>query len=155
MKFSAILLVPFLALAACTTSPESTADPEGVLPAQWPRSPALEASWGPARGPSMVLNGSQAMTYLKPGGGGAVIIAYEGKNPRFPEIRDFNGKRASDGKMTVMGQVVDFYGSGNEDAEISTQPMQLTNPSGETGWFAFSFSSDEHLQGKNIPAFTW
>lgn len=96
------------------------------------------------------------MSYVKPGKThGHVTITYEGKNPRFPIIRSSDGKLASDGQMTIMGKRVDFYGSGNEDAEISTQPMQLTSPAGDTAWFSFSFSAKEHLGGKNIPAFTW
>ncbi len=104
----------------------------------------------------MEVTGGQAISYVKPGKApGHVSVVYEGKNPRFPEIRDFAGKRAVDGQLTIMGQHVDFYGSGNEDPEISTQPMQLTSPAGDTAWFSFSFSAKEHLQGKNIPAFTW
>jgi hypothetical protein len=161
MKHTAIALLTAFSLSSCITTPPASApaaeqSARGQMPGQWPRSQALEASWGPAQGPSLHLNGCQCMTYVKPGNhSGAVMVVYEGKNPRFPEIRDFNGKRASDGQLTVMGQRVDFYGSGNEDAEISTQPMQLTSPSGETGWFTFSFSSKEHLQGKNLPVFSW
>lgn len=157
MKHPLILLLALLSLTSCTTPPEQPATPQTAgeeLPAQWPKCPGLEQSWGPAKGPSAQLNGRQAMTYLKPGGG-AVCVVYEGKNPRFPEIRDYNGMRASDGQMMILGQRVDFYGSGNEDPEISTQPMQLTNPAGQTGWFSFSFSSKEHLKGRNIPVFTW
>lgn len=158
MKPSAIVFLSIFSLAACTTPtppPSARQEMGAELPAQWPRCPGLEDSWGPAKGPELQLNGRQGMTYLKPGGRGSVVIVYEGKNPRFPEIRDFKGMRASDGQMMVLGQRVDFYGSGNEDPEISTQPMQLTSPAGDTGWFSFSFSSKEHLKGKNIPVFTW
>jgi hypothetical protein len=158
MKLTAVVFLSLFSLVACTApAPTSSARQAmgGELPAQWPQSPGLAKNWGPAKGPSLHLNGHQQMEYLKPDGSGSVSIVYEGKNPRFPEIRDFNGMRASDGQMMILGQRVDFYGSGNEEPEISTQPMQLTSPEGETGWFTFSFSSKEHLKGKNIPVFTW
>ena len=159
MKFFLTALLSAFSLTACvTTAPPAAVAPvaQAEVPPEWPRCPSLESSWGPARGPSLQLNGRQAISYVKPGTPrGRVDIVYEGKTPRFTEIRTFDGKRASDGQMTIMGQRVDFYGSGNEDAEISTQPMQLTSPGGHTGWFSFSFSSKEHLEGKNIPDFTW
>ena len=159
MKHFLLALFSVFSLAGCTTpsvEPAAQQASEDVLPPAWPRCPSLESSWGAARGPSMEVTGGQAMTYVKPGKAhGHVNIVYEGKNPRFPVIRDYAGKLASDGQMTIMGQRVDFYGSGNEDMEISTQPMQLTSPAGDTAWFSFSFSAKEHLEGKNIPAFTW
>lgn len=101
----------------------------------------------------MLVTGQQAITYVKPSGG-TVEIAYEGKNkPR--DIVSADGIYASDGTLTVMGQQVAFYGSGNEDPAISTQAMQLTDPMGRTGWFTFNFSAPEHLKGKNIPTFGW
>lgn len=159
MKSLLPALLPLLSLTACTTPPAPPAAqtiPQDELPSQWPQCPGLASTWGPARGPSSQLNGRQAMTYVKPGTRGShVLVIYEGRNPRFPEIRDFAGKHASDGQLTILGRSVDFYGSGNEDPEISTQPMQLTSPDGQTGWFSFDFSSPEHLKGKNIPVFTW
>jgi hypothetical protein len=105
------------------------------------------------RGPSLQLNGKQGVYWMKPGGG-HVTVVYQGTvQPR--EIRNFDGTRASDGQLTVMGRVVDFYGSGNEEPEIATQAIALTLPGGGTGWFTFEFSAKEHLKGKNIPVFTW
>lgn len=104
----------------------------------------------------MEVSGNLAMGYSKPGKhNGQVTINYEGKNPKHTIIRSFDGTLASDGQMIIMGKQVGFYGSGNEDAAISTQPMQLINPAGEAEWFSFSFSAEEHLAGKNIPVFTW
>lgn len=157
------LLPIFLAtfgLVACVTTPTTVQPahaqmPEEEVPAEWPRCPSLESSWGKARGPSLALNGRQAITYAKPGERGcAVRIIYRGKTqPR--EIRDFSGKRASDGTLTIMGQTVDFYGSGNEEPEIATQAVPLTGPDGVLSWFTFEFSCKEHLKGKNIPGFGW
>lgn len=159
MKLILTSILAVFSLAACVTTPVAPSAPVSVrddLPGAWPRSAALESSWGPASGPAQQMNGRQALTYVKPGErGNYVMVTYEGKSPRFPEIRDFSGKRASDGQLTVMGQRVDFYGSGNEVAEITTQPMQLTSPDGHTGWFTFSFSSKDHLKGKNLPVFNW
>jgi hypothetical protein len=101
----------------------------------------------------MLVTGQQAITYVKPSGG-SVEIAYEGKNkPR--NITSFDGTYASDGTLNIMGQQVAYYGSGNEDPAISTQAIQLTDPTGRTGWFSFNFSAPEHLKGKNIPSFGW
>lgn len=148
------LLLTISSLMVCCAPPASTAD-NAALPKVWPRSAQLESSWGPARGPSLQLNGTQAMSYTKKGARyESIHVCYLGqKQPR--EIVDFNGKHASDGKLSIMGQMVDFYGSGNEEAEITTQPMLLTSPSGWSGWFTFDFSDPEHLKGKNIPAFSW
>ena len=158
IKFTVSVLLLALGLTACTTPP---ANPTGLqisqeeVPSVWPRCPSLESSWGKAHGPAMILRGRQAITYVKPGERNCqVSIIYEGTTTA-REIRGFDGKRASDGKLTIMGQEVDFYGSGNEVAEISTQPVQLTSPGGDTAWFTFDFSCEEHLKGKNIPAFTW
>ena len=150
-----------LGLVSCVTTPVAPTGPspevtaQEAVPVEWPRCPTLESRWGAVHGPSLQLNGRQAITYRDPAvRGRRVQITYEGATqPR--QITSFDGTRASDGKLTIMGQQVDFYGSGNEDAEISTQPVALTGPDGVTSWFSFSFSSKEHLKGKNIPAFTW
>lgn len=147
-----------LTLSACVTT-EPTAPPAAestsALPPAWPRSPGLEAQWGPPSGPSLQLDGTQGMHYSDPAKrGNYAVVSYMGTaQPR--EIRHFDGKLASDGQMTIMGQTVDFYGSGNEDAAISTQPVQLTFPNGSQGWFTFTFAAPQHLKGKNIPAFIW
>lgn len=147
-----------LTLSACVTTdptPPAAVETSAALPPVWPRSPGLEAQWGPPSGPSMQLDGHQGIEYSNPAKrGDYATVVYEGRTkPR--DIRNADGTLASDGKMTIMGQTVDFYGSGNEDAAISTQPMPLTFPDGTTGWFTFTFAAPEHLKGKNIPAFTW
>jgi hypothetical protein len=157
MKIQTVCLASVLFLSGCTTppAPESPADQTAsALPARWPQCAALDATWGLVRGPSLQLNGNQGVYWLKPGSRKHVTIAYEGTaQPR--EIRTAEGILASDGKLTIMGQTVDFYGSGNEDAEITTQAIALEIPGGCRGWFTFSFSAPEHLKGRNIPAFTW
>jgi hypothetical protein len=158
MKLLLTTLLATLGLVSCTT-PDVQPTPSQVsqeeVPDAWPRSPTLESSWGKPSGPSMILSGRQALTYVKPGERGcAVRIVYEGK-VQPAEIPDFSGKRASDGTLTIMGQTVDFYGSGNEDPEISTQAVPLTSPGGVTAWYTFQFSCKEHLKGKNIPGFGW
>lgn len=129
--------------------------PEAELPAAWPRCPAWEKLYGPARGPDLWLTGRQALIYSKPGKRGhSVRIIYEGqRKPR--TIRNFDGSSADQGTISILGQEVGYYSSGNEEAEISTQALLLTSPTGWSGWFSFDFSSPEHLQGKNIPAFAW
>lgn len=153
------ILLSIFGLAACVTTP--TVQPSASqmsqeeLPVEWPRCPSLESSWGKVRGPLLTLSGRQGITYVKPGEKHcAVRIIYQGRTqPR--EITDFSGKRASDGTLTIMGQTVDFYSSGNEDPEIATQAVPLTGPDGVTSWFTFEFSCKEHLKGKNIPGFGW
>jgi hypothetical protein len=151
--------LPLLALAvltgACTTPTPPPAPPATAeLPQAWPRCPEWEAQYGAAKGPDLWLTGKQALTLLKPDRRGqAIRIVYEGQTPRL--IRNADGSLASDGKLVILGQNVDFYSSGNEDAEISTQPVRLTSPAGWSGWFSFDFSSPEHLQGRNIPTFSW
>lgn len=159
MKSICAALLSLLALSSCTTPEAPSAaqqpSPQEELPAYWLKSPALEKTWGPRKGPELQLNGRQAVYYSNPAQRFShVTIVYEGvQQPR--QIITAEGKLASDGKLPIMGQMVDFYGSGNETAEISTQPVQLTTPGGGTAWYSFSFSSKEHLNGKNIPAFTW
>lgn len=139
---------------AATTGP-GAATPEAELPAAWPRCPEWEKLHGPARGPDLWLTGRQALVYTKPGKrGDSIRIIYEGqRKPRI--IRNYDGTSADQGTISILGQEVGYYSSGNEEAEISTQALLLTSPSGWSGWFSFDFSSPEHLQGKNIPAFAW
>lgn len=129
----------------------------GAPPSEWPRSPELEKRWGPARpfGPDERIHRKPGIGYRDPKDPGRYVdIVWE--DPSQPkEIRDFDGKRASDGKLTLMGRSVDFYGSGKEEPEISTQPIELTSPSGRKEWYSFQFSSKEHLDGRNLPAFVW
>ena len=154
-RFFCLALAVFAAACSAPVSKEPASASGDALPAAWPRCPEWETRYGPAQGPDLWLTGKQAVYYIKPGKDiGSIRILYEGPTqPRL--IRNADGTLASDGKLTILGQTVDFYGSGNEDPEISTQPVQLTTPGGWTGWFSFDFSSPEHLQGKNIPAFTW
>jgi hypothetical protein len=155
-----LFLLLLLALASACTTPSSTngsaSRASDALPAAWPRCPEWETQCGPAKGPDLWLTGKQAVIYLKPGkNAGAIRIIYEGaEQPRMIRNPEDNSL-ASDGQVTILGQTVDFYGSGNEDPEISTQPVKLTSPSGWSGWFSFDFSSQEHLKGRNIPAFSW
>ena len=153
-----IALVSLFVGSCSTPTPGGTETAEAgaeELPKVWPRCPEWEKLCGPAKGPDLWLTGKQAMIYIKPGKDhDSIRIIYEGKNkPR--EIRNMDGTYSSDGKIAILGQQVDFYGSGNEEPEISTQPTLLTSPDGWSGWFSFDFSSREHLQGKNIPAFAW
>lgn len=158
MKNWLLLLALALLAPACTTpTPRNGAGEQAIaeLPQAWPRCPAWEMQCGAAKGPDLWLTGKQAVIYVKPGQGDRSIrIIYEGKDqPRM--IREADGTLATEGQVSILGQMVDFYGSGNETAEMSTQPMQLTSPSGWSGWFSFDFSSPEHLKGQNIPAFAW
>jgi hypothetical protein len=151
-----MLKIPALACCLCVISSATSPSSNEVgqeFPQQWPRSTQLEATWGTAKSPSMLVTGQQAISYIKPTGG-SVDIAYEGKSkPR--DITTYDGRYSRDGTLSIMGQQVAYYFSGNEDPAITTQALQLTDPAGRQGWFSFQFSAPEHLKGKNIPAFQW
>lgn len=157
MKHCFVLLVFTVAMISCAE--RLPTDPTVVkpanLPRQWPRSAALETSWGKPAGPRLTVLGVPALTYSDPENGDRYVqVSYLGQTE--PQtIRSFDGTFATDGKLTVMGKTVDFYGSGNEIAEISTQPVHLAAPSGWSGWFTFTYSSKEHLKGRNLPAISW
>lgn len=157
MKMLLAVLLGGFALVSCAerlpTDPTSVKRSE--LPREWPKAHALATAWGMPSEPRLSVLGVPTVTYSNPKlDGGYVRVSYLGKAKPMT-ITSHDGRLASDGKLFIMGRTVDFYHSGNEGPEISTQPMLLTSPSGWTGWYAFSFASKEHLAGKNLPAFTW
>lgn len=147
------------ALMGCQPSgPTSPFDPlqRHELPRAWPKSAELEAKWGAPEGPVRLISWNAAMRYKDPKNPERYVkVAYLGQKKPEKEIRNFDGTRAVDGQLEVMGQTVDFYGSGNEIAEISTHPILLKSPSGWSGWFVFVYSPREYRTGRNLPAFAW
>jgi len=125
------------------------------LPKHWPKSTALESAWGKPSDPIRTVLGMPAVSYTDPSDAERYVqISYAGsEKPR--EIVNFDGRRAVDGQLSVMGQTVDYYSSGNEIVEISTHPLRLTARDGWSGWFVFTYSPKEHLGGRNLPAFSW
>jgi len=147
-----------MALGSCVqntpTDPYETLG-KNELPKSWPKSTKLEAEWGAPQGPFRSVLGVATKRYKDPHSSERYVeVSYLGQDqPR--EIRNFDGTRAVDGQLQVMGQTVDFYGSGNEVAEISTQPIWLTSPNGWSGWFVFTYSPEEYRKGRNLPQFSW
>ncbi len=57
--------------------------------------------------------------------------------------------------LTIMGQNVPSYGSGNEVVAIATQPLLLTPPGGKTSYYTFEFTGDHIYRTRKIPQFGW
>lgn len=159
-----ILLTFFLACSApsCRTLDAPASDlgkpwevDPSELPKHWPKSAELERAWGPPAEPMRIDDGKPTIVYSDPDDADrSTRVTYHGsEQPR--EIVGFDGRRAVDGQLTAMGQTVDFYSSGNEIAEISTQALRLSAPDGWSGWFTFTFSAKEDLGGRDLPAFAW
>lgn len=153
-----VALSGLLGAVSCVSVPESgVAGVAATPPTEWPRSPELEKLWGPPVpfGKLERIHGKPGVGYRDPQNRSRYVdIIWE--DPEQPkEIQTAEGKRASDGNLVILGQSVDFYFSGNEASEISTQPIQLTTPSGRKVWYSFVFSAQEHQDGRNIPVFVW
>ena len=99
--------------------------------------------------PEMSVSGVSAMSYVKNGApDDTVIIYYHGqKNPRI----------TTDDKssVTVMGQKVQTYGSGNEIVAFATQPILLTAPNGKSAYYTFEFNNENLYKTREIPEFGW
>lgn len=59
------------------------------------------------------------------------------------------------GAVTVMGRKVASYDSGNEEPELSTEPITLTAPDGRTATYCIVFGGSKPDIGKRVPVIGW
>ena len=57
--------------------------------------------------------------------------------------------------VTIMGEKVQTYGSGNEEVAFATQPIKLTAPDGTASYYTFEFNNANLYTSRAIPAFGW
>lgn len=86
--------------------------------------------------PEMDVSGVSRVSYVRNGAPNHVVeIFYHGQN---------NSHITTDDKssVTIMGQNVQTYGSGNEDVAFATQPILLTVPNGKSAYYTFQFNNE-------------
>ncbi len=99
--------------------------------------------------PSLDVTGYSRVGYVKDGSPKDVVeVFYHGQeNPRVKtEDQEF---------VTVMGQKVQTYGSGNEIVAFATQPVRLTAPNGKSAYYSFQFNNEHLYRTRQIPEFGW
>ena len=99
--------------------------------------------------PEMDVSGVSRVSYVRNGAPKDVVeIFYHGKD---------SSQITTDDKstVTVMGQKVQTYPSGNEDAAFATQPIRLTAPNGKSAWYSFQFNNERLYKTREIPQFGW
>lgn len=99
--------------------------------------------------PEMDVSGISRVSYVRDGAPKDVVeIFYHGRN---------NHRITTDDKstVTVMGQTVQTYPSGNEDVAFATQPIRLTAPNGKSAWYSFQFNNETLYKTRRIPEFGW
>ncbi|MES2660308.1 MAG: hypothetical protein V4689_16920 [Verrucomicrobiota bacterium] len=99
--------------------------------------------------PEMDVSGVSRVSYVKNGSPKDVVeIFYHGQD---------NHRITTDDKssVTVMGQKVQTYGSGNEIAAFATQPILLTAPNGKSAYYTFQFNNERLYKSRDIPQFGW
>ncbi len=99
--------------------------------------------------PEMDVSGISRVSYVKNGAPEDVVeIFYHGQN---------NSRITTDDKssVTVMGQKVQTYGSGNENVAFATQPILLTAPNGKSAYYTFQFNNEHLYKTRDIPQFGW
>ena len=99
--------------------------------------------------PEMDVSGISRVSYVKNGAPKDVVeIFYHGQK---------NHRITTDdpSSVTVMGQKVQTYGSGNEDVAFATQPILLTAPNGKSAYYTFQFNNEHLYKTREIPQFSW
>lgn len=99
--------------------------------------------------PEPSVSGASAMSYAKIGApDDTVIIYYHGQK---------NHRITTDdpSSVTIMGQKVQTYGSGNEIVAFATQPIRLTAPNGKSAYYTFEFNNENLYKTRDIPQFGW
>jgi hypothetical protein len=99
--------------------------------------------------PEMDVSGISRVSYVKDGAPKDVVeVFYHGRN---------NSRITTDDKssVTVMGQKVQTYGSGNENVAFATQPILLTAPNGKSAYYSFQFNNEHIYKTRQIPQFGW
>lgn len=99
--------------------------------------------------PSLDVTGYSRVSYVKEGAPKDVVeVFYQGQDHQRidTDAQEF---------VTIMGQRVQTYGSGNEELAFATQPILLTAPDGKSAYYTFQFNNDQLYKTRNIPQFGW
>ena len=99
--------------------------------------------------PEMDVSGISRVSYVRGGAPKDVVeVFYHGQK---------NSRITTDDKssVTIMGQKVQTYGSGNEDVAFATQPILLTAPNGKSAYYSFQFNNEHLYKTRDIPQFGW
>ncbi|MGC4015021.1 MAG: hypothetical protein QM755_10985 [Luteolibacter sp.] len=59
------------------------------------------------------------------------------------------------GSLQAMGRKVEYYDSGNEEPELTTEPITLTAPDGRTANYCLVFGGSKPGIAKRVPAIGW
>ncbi len=99
--------------------------------------------------PEMDVSGISRVSYVKNGAPDDVVeVFYHGQNNSRITTNDPSS-------VTIMGQKVQTYGSGNEIVAFATQPMLLTAPNGKSAYYTFQFNNERLYRSREIPQFGW
>jgi len=99
--------------------------------------------------PEMDVSGVSRVSYVRNGAPDDVVeIFYHGQD---------SSRITTDDKssVTIMGQKVQTYGSGNETVAFATQPILLTAPNGKSAYYSFQFNNEHLYKSREIPQFGW
>lgn len=99
--------------------------------------------------PSLDVTGYSRVSYVREGAPKDVVeVFYQGQDHQRidTDAQEF---------VTIMGQKVQTYGSGNEDVAFATQPILLTAPNGKSAYYTFQFNHDHLYKTRDIPQFGW
>jgi hypothetical protein len=99
--------------------------------------------------PEMDVSGVSRVSFARNGAPDDVVEVFShGQN---------NSRITTDDKstVTVMGQKVQTYGSGNEIVAFATQPLLLTAPNGKSAYYSFQFNNERLYKTRDIPQFGW
>lgn len=99
--------------------------------------------------PLLDVTGYSRVSYVKDGSPNDFVeVYYHGQdNPRI--------QTDSSESVTVMGQKLQTYTSGNEDPAFATQPVRLTAPNGRSAYYSFQFNNEHLYKTRQIPEFGW
>ncbi len=99
--------------------------------------------------PEMDVSGISRVSYVRDGAPDDVAHVYyhARKNSRITTD--------DPSSVTIMGQKVQTYGSGNEIAAFATQPLLLTAPNGKSAYYTFEFDNEQLYKTRDIPQFGW
>jgi len=99
--------------------------------------------------PEMDVSGVSRVSYVRDGSPKDVveIFYHGGRNHRITTD--------DPSSVTVMGQRVQTYDSGNEDVAFATQPILLKAPNGKSAFYSFQFNNQRLYKTRDIPQFGW
>ena len=155
MKIEILACLPLLlSLASCVAPPtpssssSATASAANLDTITFPR--ITSSGWQRTQTkPELGLNGLPCVRYRNAADRStSVEIYFHGKAPQWV-------KTTEPEFVTIMGQKVQTYGSGNEVVAFATQPFLLTTPDGASNYYTFDFTGDNLYKSRKIPGFSW